>query len=142
STNGTLPDSSVLSTSSACLVQVAVISFRYLACGSPAFFCSGIETATLPASSTTWPSSSSRASSPATRTADGPMSTPRRDWPRSSGTPITRILRGRIFVNGTAVVVIGIQVLTGLRLLRRNGQQQTPRLRIKSVQHPRKRDRL
>ena len=35
-----------------------------------------------------------RASSPATRTADGPMSTPRRDCPRSSGTPITRIFLG------------------------------------------------
>jgi len=35
------------------------------------------------ASSLTW--------SPATRSADGPMSTPRRCWPRSSGTPMTRI---------------------------------------------------
>src|SRR6185437_3334895 len=35
STTGTLPASSVLTTSSACLVQVAVISFRYLAWGSP-----------------------------------------------------------------------------------------------------------
>jgi hypothetical protein len=34
------------------------------------------------------------ASSPATRTAEGPMSTPRRDCPRSRGTPITRIWRG------------------------------------------------
>src|SRR5262249_11824632 len=40
------------------------------------------------------PIASSRASRPATRTADGPMSTPRRDWPRSSGTPITRICFG------------------------------------------------
>src|SRR5438270_406801 len=51
-------------------------------------------TETLPPSSTTWPSASSRASRPATRTADGPMSTPRRDCPRSSGTPITRIFFG------------------------------------------------
>src|SRR5438128_1793362 len=48
-------------------------------------------TVMLPPSSTLWPSASSRASKPATRTADGPMSTPRRDCPRSSGTPITRM---------------------------------------------------
>jgi hypothetical protein len=39
------------------------------------------------------------ASSPATRTAEGPMSTPRRDWPRSRGTPITRMWRGVMLVN-------------------------------------------
>src|SRR5438105_9132272 len=49
-------------------------------------------TATLPASSTMCPSASSRDSSPATRTADGPISTPRRDWPRSRGTPMTRMV--------------------------------------------------
>src|SRR5579883_1626251 len=48
----------------------------------------------LPPSVTLWPSVSSRASRPATRTADGPISTPRRDAPRSSGTPMIRILRG------------------------------------------------
>src|SRR6185437_2252952 len=96
STTGTLPASRVLSTNSACLVQVAVISFRYLAWGSPSFFCSAMATLILPASSTTWPRASRRASRPATRTAEGPMSTPRRDWPRSRGTPITRILRGTI----------------------------------------------
>src|SRR5215510_5960948 len=81
-------------TVSACLVQVAVISFRYLARGSPSFFCSGIATAMLPPSSTTWPIASRRASSPATRTAEGPMSTPRRAWPKSSGTPKILILLG------------------------------------------------
>src|SRR5262245_36321617 len=44
-------------------------------------------TAIFPPSSTTCPRASSRASRPATRTADGPMSTPRRVCPRSSGTP-------------------------------------------------------
>ncbi len=41
STSGTSPASSVFSTSSACLVQVSVISFRYLAFGSPSVFCLG-----------------------------------------------------------------------------------------------------
>src|SRR5258708_3974788 len=54
-----------------------------------------------------------RAFNPATRKADGPMSTPRRPWPRSSGTPTIFILR--------------IMSLS---------------LRINAIQHPRKRDRL
>ncbi len=33
---------------------------------------------------------------PATRSAEGPMSTPRRSWPRSIGTPMMRIFRVRI----------------------------------------------
>ena len=36
-----MPASSVFTTSSASLVQVAVISFRYFACGSPAVFLFG-----------------------------------------------------------------------------------------------------
>src|SRR5580698_4316764 len=63
-------------------------------------------TATFPPSSTTWPSASKRASRPATRTADGPMSTPRRDCPRSSGTPMTRIFLPVIFEEDAVVVVI------------------------------------
>src|SRR3984893_17483244 len=103
---GIFPASRVLMTSSACLVHVAVISFKYLACVSPSFFCSGMATAILPPSSTSCPNASSRASSPATRTAEGPISTPRRDWPRSSGTPITRIFLGVMLV-ALIVVVIG-----------------------------------
>ena len=45
---------------------------------------------------TWWPSDSRRASSPATRMAEGPISTPRRLAPRSSGTPITRMRRGGV----------------------------------------------
>ena len=45
-----------------------------------------------------------RASNPATRTADGPISTPRRDCPRSSGTPMTRILRPEMIVDGGVVM--------------------------------------
>src|SRR5436309_14572178 len=108
SASGTLPASSVFSTISACLVQVAVISFKYLACGSPSFFCSGMATATLPPSSTTCPSASSLASSPATRTAEGPISTPRRDCPRSRGTPITRIFLGTTLENDAVVGVMGL----------------------------------
>src|SRR5271154_1828759 len=63
-------------------------------------------TATLPPSSTMCPSASKRASRPATRTADGPISTPRRDCPRSSGTPITRIFLAVIFEEDAVVVVI------------------------------------
>src|SRR4029077_2751081 len=93
---------------SACLAQVAVISFKYLACGCPSFFCSAIATETLPPSSTTCPRASKRASSPATRTADGPMSTPRRDCPRSRGTPITRIFLGTTLENGAVVGFMGL----------------------------------
>src|SRR5215472_12220562 len=42
-------------------------------------------------SSTLWPSDFRRDCRPATRSADGPMSTPRRLWPRSIGTPMIRI---------------------------------------------------
>src|ERR1700675_382442 len=42
-------------------------------------------------SSTVWPSALRRDCRPATRSADGPMSTPRRLWPRSIGTPMMRI---------------------------------------------------
>src|SRR5262249_28036310 len=104
--SGTLLDSSVLSTRSALLVQVAVISLRYFALAAPSFFCSGMATATLPPSSTSWPRASRRASSPATRTADGPMSTPRRDWPRSRGTPITRIFFGTMLEKDVVVGAI------------------------------------
>ena len=38
-----------------------------------------------------------------TRTADGPMSTPRRDCPRSRGTPITRIFLGTTLENDAVV---------------------------------------
>src|SRR5260370_42634997 len=63
-------------------------------------------TAMFPASSTTCPSASNLASSPATRTADGPMSTPRRDCPRSSGTPMTRIFLGVMLENDAVDCVI------------------------------------
>src|SRR5450755_1743499 len=42
----------------------------------------------FPTSSTVWPNCFNRACKPATRKAEGPMSTPRRLWPRSMGTPI------------------------------------------------------
>src|SRR5580704_10115816 len=42
-----------------------------------------------PLSTTAWPSFAILSSSPAMRNADGPMSTPRRLPPRSSGTPMT-----------------------------------------------------
>src|SRR5215471_331238 len=109
SAKGTLPASSVFMTSSACLVQVAVISFRYFALAAPSFFCSGIATATLPPSSTTCPRASRRASRPATRTADGPISTPRRVCPRSRGTP--RIL---IFLGTMLSASAGLAALSAL----------------------------
>ena len=108
--SGIFAASSVFTTSSACLVQVAVISFRYLAVAWPSFFCSAMATATLPASSTTCPMASSRASRPATRTAEGPISTPRRDCPRSSGTPMTRMRLALGFFSGS-----GFGAASGLR---------------------------
>src|SRR5581483_11448345 len=91
---GVMPSFSVFSTISAARVQVSVISFRYRALWSPDRFVSAMATLMLPPSRTSWPRASSRASSPATRTADGPISTPRREAPRSRGTPMTLILRG------------------------------------------------
>ena len=52
---------------------------------------SGIITSRSPKSSTLWPSASSRGSRSAMRMAEGPMSTPRRPAPRSSGTPMISI---------------------------------------------------
>src|SRR5436309_2411301 len=80
-------------------------------------------TETLPPSSTTWPRASSLASRPATRTAEGPMSTPRRDWPRSRGTPSTRIF---------LLVMLGLKTVFGevaIRILISGGQ-------AASEQHP------
>src|ERR1051325_1762235 len=137
STKGNLPASSVLKTASACLVHVAVISFRYLAWGSPDFFCSAMATAIFPPSSTTWPSASRRASSPATRTAEGPMSTPRRDCPRSSGTPRILIFLGTMLsattggFDGSALIATGVVVGSGVIVLS---------LWINAIQRPRKRN--
>src|SRR5580698_7786709 len=89
-----MPSSSVCSTMPATRSQVSLISLMYFAFGSPAARVSAIATGTFPPSLTTWPRDSSLASSPATRTAEGPMSTPRRDCPRSRGTPRMRIWRG------------------------------------------------
>src|SRR5947209_6756459 len=139
STNGNLPASSVLKTVSACLVQVAVISFRYLACGSPDFFVSAIATARFPPSSTTCPNSSSRPSSPATRTADGPMSTPRRDCPRSSGTPRILIFLATMLsattgrFAGSLFATDGIVIGSGVISLFYPDQTQTPFVSISVI---------
>src|SRR5271166_6098286 len=86
-------------------------------------------TATLPPSSTSCPTASSRASSPATRTAEGPMSTPRRDCPKSSGTPMMRICLGvSMFCSGLVAGLVAIEEYCFYR-----------RLRIQPVQHARKR---
>src|ERR1700733_12691707 len=71
-------------------------------------------TGTLPPSSTSCPRASRRASSPATRTAEGPISTPRRDWPRSRGTPITRIFLGEMLEVVEGVVIIGHGAISSL----------------------------
>ena len=55
--------------------------------GSPSRV-SGVGVTMSPSSIAPWPSAASRSSRPAIRTADGPMSTPRRPPPRSSGTPM------------------------------------------------------
>src|SRR5439155_19316302 len=41
------------------------------------------------------------------------MSTPRRDWPKSRGTPITRIFLGEIFENDAVVGVISSDQSSG-----------------------------
>src|SRR5258708_3600080 len=149
--SGTLPASSVFNTRSALLTQVAVISLRYLELAAPSFFCSGIATAMLPASSTMCPMPSRRASSPATRTAEGPISTPRRDWPRSRGTPITRICRGVMLLN--VVLRRGIEAVLSSQfpvlsnpspqiLLRTENRELRTELRIQPMQHAREGDGL
>src|ERR1700676_3968324 len=151
--SGTLPASSVFNTKSALLTQVAVISLRYLELAAPSFFRSGMATAMLPASSTMCPMASRRASSPATRTAEGPMSTPRRDWPRSRGTPMTRIFRGVILVEGADVVIESV-LRFGNFVIENNRQASkfqitrlpnfpiTKFLRVEPVQHSGKRNGL
>src|ERR1051326_9115556 len=100
-------------------------------------------TAILPPPSTTWPSASSRASRPATRTAEGPISTPRRDCPRSSGTPRILIFldtmlsatTGRLADSGFNSVFAGAVVVG-------SGVISFQALRINPSQRPRKRNRF
>src|SRR3954471_3706396 len=105
-------------------------------------------TATLPPSSTACPSASRRASSPATRTADGPMSTPRRDCPRSRGTPITRIFLGEMLENDAVAGVIKFVDPLNRRhrkipdLFRRSPLLSVGKLRVQLMQHAWKRNRL
>ena len=82
---------------------------RYLARFSPTGISSGCFTGMLPMSSTWWPSCFSRACKPATRSAEGPMSTPRRLWPRSMGTPIIRTFCAiSVFLCGDFVLRHGV----------------------------------
>src|ERR1700730_14583966 len=74
-------------------------------------------------SSTVWPSAFRRCWSPATRSADGPMSTPGRLWPRSIGTPMMRIFR--------AIYVIRADSPD-------NGRERV--LRVHAIYHPRERN--
>ncbi len=87
-TTGTAPPSRASPTRSRRSVTTSTISARYFKRGSPAAWVSGIFTGRSPQSSTSHPRSRIRSSTPATRKADGPMSTPRRPAPRSSGTPM------------------------------------------------------
>src|SRR5579863_3107486 len=73
----------------------------------------------LPPSTTRWPRASRRASRPATRTAEGPISTPRRLAPISRGTPITRMRRvGRACVppRGDPAPGFGISMTLAIQL--------------------------
>src|SRR5262249_34369934 len=74
--------------------QVSAISCKYLARFSPTGISSGCFTSRFPMSSTVWPSFLMATCRPAPRKADGPMSTPRRLWPRSMGTPMMRTFCG------------------------------------------------
>src|SRR4029453_6576698 len=90
---GSVPAAAASATRSRSRPHTSRISFRYLSRGSPGPWVSWILTGRSPQSSTSSPSASTRASAPAARSADGPMSTPRRPAPRSSGTPIS-VTRG------------------------------------------------
>src|SRR4029077_12893328 len=76
-------------------------------------------------SSTVCPSCLRRDCKPATRSAEGPMSTPRRLWPRSIGTPIMRIFWAMKDV-----------------LLAQTRGRRTRRLRIHAINHAREGDSL
>src|SRR5260370_577735 len=67
-----------------------------------------MDAATLQRPSTTCPSAASRASRPATRTAEGPMSTPRRDCPRSRGTPSILIFLATLLSDTTGLLALSI----------------------------------
>src|SRR4051812_22138969 len=87
-TTGTPPPESVSATRRASRWQVAAIWGRYFARGCPSGAASACSTGTFPRSSTTYPRDARRALRLATRIADGPISTPRRPWPRSRGAPM------------------------------------------------------
>src|SRR6266540_2797805 len=90
---GTKPSRAADATSSAMCRHVSLICGRKRACSSPAEVASATAVPTLPWSTYSYPSSTMRASSPAYRIADGPMSTPRRPAPRSSAAPMTATFR-------------------------------------------------
>src|SRR5579875_1056186 len=83
--------------------QVSEISLRYLARRSPKCCSSGFFTKILPLSSTLCPRLLMAAFRPAARKAEGPISTPRRSWPKSSGTPRIRIFTCKLLSVGCFV---------------------------------------
>src|SRR4029453_14498901 len=85
---GSVPAAAASATRSRSRPHTSRISFRYLSRGSPGPCVSWILTGRSPQSSTSYPSASTLACAPAARSADGPMSTPRRPAPRSGGSPI------------------------------------------------------
>src|SRR5215203_4360064 len=87
-TSGSAPASRLASAASYSVVQTRAMSRMYFLRSSPGCWVSGIGTSRSPLSTTAYPSSRRRTSSPVMRSAEGPMSTPRRPPPRSSGTPM------------------------------------------------------
>jgi len=100
STRGMRPSPRARSTSRRSCSHAAMMAFLYLSLPAPTFWVSGIWTSMSPKSVTLWPSDSSRDSSSAIRIAEGPMSTPRRPAPRSTGMPMISMFRFRGAIGG------------------------------------------
>src|SRR6266849_370233 len=136
-TTGSMFSSNDFSTIAARSLQATAISARYLARFSPYDISAGCFTEIFPMSSTWCPSCLMRACNPATRSADGPISTPRRLAPRSMGTPMIRIFCAiSLFLDCD-----GYRPISADRLSRVTSHESlVTALRIYPVQHARERN--
>ncbi len=91
STSGRFPLFTLVATAPATRRAIGTMQSKYLRLGSLITHVSEMGTSTLPLSSTIWPSFSKRSFSNAYRMALGPISTPRRSAPMSTGTPMMSI---------------------------------------------------
>ena len=91
STSGNRLRSQIRSTALLSRLEARAISPRYRARRLPMGISSMFLMSRSPPSTTRWPRAARAEATPAIRSADGPMSTPRRPEPRSMGTPSSSI---------------------------------------------------